>query len=43
MKYTQEEFENICRPISTDLKINLALGQKMPMTYVHFHDCVQTV
>lgn len=26
MKYTQEEFENICRPISTDLNVDLTLG-----------------
>lgn len=26
MKYTQEEFENICQPISTDLNVDLTLG-----------------
>lgn len=26
MKYTQEDFENICRPLSTDLNIDLQLG-----------------
>lgn len=28
MKYTQEEFENICRPLSQDLNVDLSLGPK---------------
>lgn len=28
MKYTQKEFEDICGPISTDLKVDLSLGPK---------------